>query len=947
VYILRHCNAFDACTVNTGQGIVTRLPTMPNPLRSVRQRSTSQLTRDHTQNNDYSTRDHPVNDVRSRRVVIRCLALTIALLTGCSAAYHMGDPITAKPHTQVGRTGPTPAAPDPGDATAEYRDKSAEKKAGEWEFKWNQIQSPSDSVTWTDHFQVCGLKYRFRNYDQLFRCLDLLEAKIAAGGERVPKAELVQRGAPVMIAWIRASAYAELGEPETALKWAELAWAALPEEFRAADSRITKTKRFGGHPAELKAIYYVGESLGSNGLGFETTAMQEGMFREGRDNPAALDFRPAMVTMSLAVQRALLNQRLGNADKTNAALADLRRWELVRWMNDTTFNIIPVQSKIKPFKGKAQLLSIGPLFVAGDYQRVIVIYEQLARKVASTRQRESAGKALGSAFFSGDFILKVVSHSDRRLFTVAVEDVSNALLYAQSLSRIGRIKDSSAMLDTLLELPEIRAMGNLYWVALYERALIAIKGDQSEDGIRLLTRSVEAIESVRSTISFEAAKIGFAGDKQTVYAALIGALAQHGDWQQAFLFAERAKARALVDLLAQRRDLGPPQSADEKVRELFANAAAVDSSVGLASEGAVRGIKLVADSRDALANVAPEAASLISVQKVGIAEIAARMSADESLVDYYVQGEDLYAFVMNGVSIKGVKLSARGLEEEVRSFRDAIDRRDGRAMETGRALHDRLIRPLLTDLTGRKLIIAPHGVLHYLPFAALWDGEEYLVDRFSLRLIPSASALVYLRTGQPKKLGKLLALGNPDLGLRSLDLPNAQVEAVTIAAMFPDSRALVRAEASKSAVKELANGFSMLHFATHGKFDANVPLSSGLYLAKGREADGILTVSDLYSLRWDVDLVTLSACETGLGKVAKGDDVIGLTRGFLYAGARSIVASLWEVDDAATAHLMESFYRNLSSNDKREALRLAQLETRQQYPEPWFWAAFNILGRAD
>ena len=93
--------------------------------------------------------------------------------------------------------------------------------------------------------------------------------------------------------------------------------------------------------------------------------------------------------------------------------------------------------------------------------------------------------------------------------------------------------------------------------------------------------------------------------------------------------------------------------------------------------------------------------------------------------------------------------------------------------------------------------------------------------------------------------------------------------------------------------------------------------------------------------------MTLSACETGLGKIASGDDVIGLTRGFLYAGARSIVASLWEVDDAATAQLMEAFYRNLGHGDKREALRLAQIETRARYPQPWYWAAFNVLGRAD
>jgi CHAT domain-containing protein len=288
-----------------------------------------------------------------------------------------------------------------------------------------------------------------------------------------------------------------------------------------------------------------------------------------------------------------------------------------------------------------------------------------------------------------------------------------------------------------------------------------------------------------------------------------------------------------------------------------------------------------------------------------------------------------------------------GLDEEVRSYRDAIERRDPTAAERGRPLYDRLIRPLSAEIKGSKLTISPHGVLHYLPFGALLDGDEYLLDRFSLRLIPSAGTLAYLKTDRPTKTGTLLALGNPDLGNARYDLPNAQVEAVNVAALFPSSRALVRSAASKTAVEELGNGFSILHFATHGKFNTDDPLRSGLYLAKGNESEGLLTVSDLYTLRWDVDLVTLSACETALGKVANGDDVIGLTRGFLYAGARSIVASLWEVDDAATAKLMLSFYRYQQDHDKREALRLAQIETRKDYPHPAFWAAFQIVGRAD
>jgi CHAT domain-containing protein len=870
----------------------------------------------------------------------------IVLLAACNPSYHMGDPLRPDPKASV--------APQ---ESGEYRNGSAERRADEWERRWQEIQKPGDTVKWTDHFHVCGLKYRFRNYDQFFRCLDLLETKIAAGGPRVPKAELVQAGAPVMIGWLRATAYAELGEPETALKWAESAWAALPEAFRAADARVTEFGYFGGADKDLMPLYWVGGSLGSGGFGAEVTEVAENMLREGRNNPEALDFRAPMVTMALAVQRSLLYRRLGKPQQAQAALADLKRWEATRMMAPGFAGFGHQTSKIRPFVGQAQLLSIGPLFAEGDYESVVFYYEALARQVGAQRARESASQALNWTLFLPVTLLqkaiqgpinKALLPADARLFSLAVEDVSNGLIYAQSLTRLGKVEQARTMLDTLLALPEIRAMGNLYWVASYERGVIALRQGQRAEAIRLLAQSVDAIESVRQTISFEAAKIGFAGDKQAVYGALIGTLADNGDWPQAFVYAERAKARALVDLLAQRRDLAPPPSADDKVRELFAHVTTLDGSVGLAtSEDSVRGIQVVADARDTLAQVAPEAGSLISVQKVDVAAIASRLDADESLIDYYAQGDELYAFVLNGTSVTGRKLSGAGLTEDVRAFREAIQRRDARALERGRQLYARLIQPLLPDLEGRKLTIAPHGVLHYLPFAALSDADGNLIDRFALRLIPSADALVYLRADRPKKAGKLLALGNPDLGERRLDLPNAQLEATTLATMFPDSRALVRAEASKSAVKELGNGFSMLHFATHGRFDADAPLASGLYLAKGREPEGVLTVSELYSLRWDVDLVTLSACETGLGKIASGDDVIGLTRGFFYAGARSIVASLWQVDDAATAQLMESFYRNLASHDKREALRLAQIETRERYREPWFWAAFNLLGRAD
>jgi len=531
---------------------------------------------------------------------------------------------------------------------------------------------------------------------------------------------------------------------------------------------------------------------------------------------------------------------------------------------------------------------------------------------------------------------------------VALEDASNALIFAESLERTGETAAARELLDTLLALPEVQDMGSLYWSALYERGLIALQDGQRAQAVELLKLSLDDIEHTRSTISLEAAKIGFTGDKQAVYGKLVQLYAQDGDWQRAFEVAERGKARALVDLLAQQRELAAPSGVDARVRQLLAEAVTTDGAAGLPIATEVkRSLSTARAARADLAAAAPEAASLVAVQGVSIEQIAARLAPGETLIDYYRVDDELYALTLSATRVHGVKLSGRGLGDEVRAFRTAIEQDDPRALARAQPLYERLITPLLPDLDGAKLVISPHGVLHYLPFAALWDGKQYLLDRYSVRMIPSAGALVYLKTGHAVKVGKVLALGNPDLGDPSFDLPSAQHEAQEIAAMFPASKALVGREASKSAVESLAGGFAILHFATHGTFNADAPLSSGLYLAKGEEADGLLTVADLYRLRLDSDLVTLSACQTGLGRIASGDDVIGLTRGFLYAGARSIVASLWEVNDEATEQLMLSFYRHLHDQSGREALRLAQIEIREKYPQPRMWADFEIIGNAD
>lgn len=356
----------------------------------------------------------------------------------------------------------------------------------------------------------------------------------------------------------------------------------------------------------------------------------------------------------------------------------------------------------------------------------------------------------------------------------------------------------------------------------------------------------------------------------------------------------------------------------------------------------------MATARDELGKLAPEAASLVSVPSIPLADVVRHLDPQETLVDFFSTGSELYALVVNGENVTGFRLDANGVEADVREFRAALESADAKAGALSQKLHARLIAPIRQAFRGKKLTISPHGVLHYLPFGALSDGGRYLVDLHGIRVLPSASTLVYIRTDKPKKTGRLLALGNPDLGDAKYDLPGAQKEAVQVAGIFPASKALVRKEASKQAVKEFGAGFSILHIASHGVFDSGAPLNSGLLLAAENEDAGRLTVSDLYALHLDAELVTLSACETGLGKLASGDDVVGLTRGFLYAGARSIISSLWKVDDDATRILMTNFYAYLARNvELREALRLAQIKTRESYPHPFFWAAFQITGAAN
>ena len=279
-----------------------------------------------------------------------------------------------------------------------------------------------------------------------------------------------------------------------------------------------------------------------------------------------------------------------------------------------------------------------------------------------------------------------------------------------------------------------------------------------------------------------------------------------------------------------------------------------------------------------------------------------------------------------------------------------------------RELYARLITPVEAALPaqGTPLVIEPHGALWLLPFAALLSPDDtWLADKWPLLFAPSWKTLRQIRFepdyGNPASL-KALLVGNPrmpkihtpgGMEIELVQLPGAEEEVEGIAEQFPESQRTVKLgdNADRATILKLMSQHGILHFATHGIAYSDSPLDSCVVLAEA-EGESLLTARDIMYQSLATDLVSLSACQTGLGKTS-GEGMIGLSRAFLVAGARAVLVSLWNVSDMATAELMTAFYRSyLESDDKAVALQRAMRELRalSEFEHPSFWSPFVIVG---
>lgn len=350
-----------------------------------------------------------------------------------------------------------------------------------------------------------------------------------------------------------------------------------------------------------------------------------------------------------------------------------------------------------------------------------------------------------------------------------------------------------------------------------------------------------------------------------------------------------------------------------------------------------------------------EASVGLSAPVPSLERLQSVLAVDEAWVQYHVLGEGWIAAVVTRAAVRWYHGSMAGLAERLDSLHFQLEAMRGaspalrvhepqlvaRTRVHLEALYRQLWQPLAEGVAGyRRLVVAPHRRLHYVPFAALHDGRSWLLDTREFSLAPSARIGILLRDRPSAPTWRRMLA----VGAVQANLPHVAAEAQAVVRLFgPGSRLLLGATATRDALQASAAEADIVHIACHAQFRADSPYFSALHLA-----DGELTLRDAAALPLaECGLVALSACETGLSRIAPGDEMVGLVRGFLRAGAPSVLATLWTVDDATTAGLMQDFYARLcEGSTPGEALRAAQSALARSGRHPFYWAAFVLHGRA-
>jgi len=521
--------------------------------------------------------------------------------------------------------------------------------------------------------------------------------------------------------------------------------------------------------------------------------------------------------------------------------------------------------------------------------------------------------------FEGDLYRIMGSiYARQKKFTDALENYNKALSLAEGQGDANRITSASIRIGDLLRL-----------------------SGQPADAIAHYQKAIQQIESGRALLQAEDYRQSFFEGGLNAYVSMIETLIAAGRSDDALNYSERARSRSFLDILGSKVQLARSGTLMEHERALQARISVLRAMIERDEDESEQAPQLrkeldeaQKDYNDYLAKLRKEnkeQASLMSVEPLTITQVQERLDPGVTMLEYFVTGTTVWLWVVEKEQLRFVSTSIarKDLARKVTELRDTIYQfgEKDRFAALSQELYKLLIQPALPHIHGKELIIVPHDVLHYLPFQALLGSDNrYLIEKYPLYYLSSASLMQFTQEKRRAMGERVLAFGNPDLGDTKMSLQYAGIEAKEIKALYPQSTVYLEKEATEEKAKTLSPQNDIIHFASHAELNENDPLSSAVLLAKSDKEDGRLEVREIFGMDLKASLVVLSACETGLGKLSSGDELVGLTRAFIYAGTPSVVASLWNVEDSSTAQLMASFYKNLKTMTKVEALRQAQLQ---------------------